>query len=133
MTSYDDIYGSKYLSATDLEAPVTVTITEVATEIFQRPNAPSQTKAILHFKGAKKGMVVNRTNADALARAFGKTFENWINKRITIRPEQTLFSGKPTMGLRLYPAANGSDRITSGPIVPPEPPPRNDMDDEIPF
>jgi hypothetical protein len=35
--------------------------------------------------------------------AFGKDFDDWVDKRITVKAERTQFAGKPVMGLRLYP------------------------------
>ena len=131
MTEFDDIYGSRFLAATDVKAPVSATIERVSYEPFTRPGEPTRTKCVLHFKGGRKPMVVNKTNANAMAAAFGKAFDNWVGKRVSVRAEQTVFAGKPTLGLRVYPI-NSSDRITPGPIVPPEPPP-NEMDDNIPF
>lgn len=140
MTDYDDLYGSRFLAATDLKGPVTVTIERIEYEQFTRPGEPTRTKAVAYFKGGKKGMVINKTNAANLAAAFGKAFPNWVGKRVTIRPEQTMFAGKPTRGLRLYPAANGGPPIPAiapqapPPEPPPEPPPLQDeLSDEIPW
>src|SRR5262245_22561972 len=140
MSDFDELYGSKDLSATDLKAPVDAIIERVDFEEFTRPGEKPRKKAVVYFKNASKPMVLNKTNATTLATAFGKPFAGWIGKRVTVRAEQTVFAGKPTLGLRIYPVANGRDRITSAPIVPPEPPyqqppPRqtDDMNDEIPW
>jgi hypothetical protein len=134
MSDFDALYGSRFLQATDLSAPVTAVIERVETEQFTRPGEPTRSKAVLFFKGGKKGMVVNKTNASALASAFGKPFTGWVGKRVTIKAEPTTFGGKVTKGLRTYPAIERNDRITSGPIRPPEPPSAaDDMNDSIPF
>jgi hypothetical protein len=132
MHTYDDLYGGRFLSATDIDKPIVATIERIDFEAFEKPGQPTRTKAVVYVKGGKKGVVINKTNASALAAAFGKAITGWVGKRVTIKAEPTQFAGKPTVGLRLYPA-NGTGRITSGPIVPPEPPPRDDMDDEIPW
>jgi hypothetical protein len=139
MATYDELYGSRFLAAADLKGPVNATIERVETETFTRPGERDKTKVVVYFKGGKKGMVINKTNAANLAASFGKAFSNWVGKRVTIRPEQTMFGGKPTSGLRLYPL-NGGDRsgyqLSTGPVTPPEPPPHeevpfDDMDDGI--
>jgi len=64
-------------------------------------------------------------------------FAGWVGKRVTLRVEQTMFAGKPTRGLRIYPA-NGGDTAPP-PVAAPEPPPperpplRDEMNDEIPW
>jgi hypothetical protein len=130
MTNYDDVYGSRFLAATDLKAPVTVTIEKIDYEQFARPGELPRTKAVVYFKNASKPMVLNKTNASTLASAFGKNFANWVGKRATIKTEPTLFGGKKTLGLRLYPL-NGPDR--PAPAITSEPPPQGDDADVIPY
>jgi len=136
-TDYDDLYGSRFLAATDLKGPVNVTVDRIEYEQFTRPGEQTRTKAVAYFKGGKKGMVINKTNAANMAAAFGKPFAGWIGKRVTLRVEQTMFAGKPTRGLRIYPA-NGGDTAPP-PVAAPEPPPperpplRDEMNDEIPW
>jgi hypothetical protein len=136
-TDYDDIYGSRFLAATDLKGPITVTVDRIEYEQFTRPGEPTRTKAVAYFKGGKKGMVINKTNAANLAAAFGKPFTGWVGKRVMLRVEQTMFAGKPTHGLRIYPA-NGGGAVPPPPVAP-QPPPqqapplRDELNDEIPW
>jgi hypothetical protein len=99
---YDSMYGSKYLAATELKAPTKATIDRVGKETFKKPGEPDRTKAVLFFVGAKKALAVNKTNADALAAAYGRDFDDWVGKRVTIKAEHTTFGGKRVLGLRLY-------------------------------
>jgi hypothetical protein len=105
---FDDLYGSQYLAASDLKKPFTATIEEVEQQDFTRQGERQRMKAVLHLKDIRKPIVVNKTNALNLAEAFGKDFDDWRGKRITIKAEPTTFAGKRTTGLRLYPA-NGED------------------------
>src|SRR5262249_50851286 len=137
MIDYDDLYGSRFLAATDVKNPVTATIERIDQEQFTRPGEPTRTKAIIYVKGGKKGIVINKTNASMLAAAFGKNFAAWPNRKITIRSEPTRFGGKLTTGLRLYPVTNSDDRSESGPPVeleslPQNSSPENEMPNEIP-
>jgi hypothetical protein len=100
---FDDLYGSNYLAATDLKKPVTTVIEQVNHEDFARQGEKKKMKAVLYVRGLKKPIVVNKTNALKLAQEFGKDFDDWIDKRITIKAEDTTFAGRPTKGLRLYP------------------------------
>jgi hypothetical protein len=134
MATFDELYGSRFLSATDLKGPVTATIERVEEETFARDGKPARPKAVLYFKNAKKGVVLNKTNANVLAQAFGKDMKKWPGKRTDIKPETTIFGGKPVPALRLYPASNGDAHIAPPEPPPPEPPPlRDEMNDEIGF
>jgi hypothetical protein len=54
---------------------------------------------VLTFEGAPKQMVVNKTNAQKLAGAFGKNTDAWIGQVIQLYSEDTSF-GK---GVRVRP------------------------------
>jgi hypothetical protein len=101
---FDDLYGSNYLAATDLKKSITSVIEQVHQEDFARQGERRKIKAVLHVRGIKKPIVVNKTNAITLATKFGKDFDEWIDQRIVIKAEDTTFGGRPTKGLRLYPA-----------------------------
>ena len=133
MTDFDDLYGGRFLSSQEVKAPTNVTI-----ERIERRRSPARAsrraqKLVLYFKGGKKGMVINKTNANALAAAFGKNLSDWVGKRMTIKSEPTIFGGKPTQGLRLYPVTDtGGARAPAGTRAEAAPG-KDDMDDEIPW
>jgi hypothetical protein len=131
MNSYDDLYGSRFLAATDLKAPVNAVIERIEQETFARDGGPARKKAVLYFRNKTKGVVCNKTNAITLGSAFGKNFSAWIGKSITITPENTTFSGKVVKALRLYPAA--LSKAASEPTEPPEVVAHDEMSDEIPW
>ena len=131
MSDFDDLYGGRFLSSQDVKAPTSVTSERIEQEAFTRPGEPTRTKAVLYFKGGKKGMVINKTNANVLAAAFGKNLSDWVNKRMTIKSEPTIFGGKPTQGLRLYPAVNTA--LPPPPKPEPKPPLAEEVGDEIPW
>ena len=139
MSNFDDLYGSRFVQATDIKAPVTAVIERMEEESFPQANGkPARPKLVMYVRGAKKGIVINKTNANNLADAFGKNFVKWPGKRVSVRSESTTFGGKAVQGLRVYPAKE-PDRIMSGPVIPPEPPPQEgpppeaDPDDGIPW
>jgi hypothetical protein len=138
MSSYDDLYGTKYLSAGEVARPTTAVIDRIEEETFVRPGEPPRTKKVLYVKGGKKGIVINKTNAANLAAVFGKDFAAWPGQRITVQAEPTSFAGKRTMGLRLYPAANGAPPapaviVTPPPLPSPKTSVAEEMNDEIPW
>jgi len=130
MDSYDALYGSRFLAATDLKTPVSAVIDRIEQKTFARDGGPARRKAILHFRNKTKGVVLNKTNAITLSSAFGKDFSAWIGKSVTIKPENTTFSGKVVMALRLYPAQGAASH------PPPSEPlesAHDEMSDEIPW
>jgi hypothetical protein len=132
MNSYDDLYGSRFLAATDLKAPVNAMIERIEQETFARDGGPARRKAVLYFKNKTKGVVCNKTNAMTLGSAFGKNFSAWIGKSVTITPENTTFSGKVVKALRLYPTAQ-SNAASAPPNEPPEAVAHDEMSEEIPW
>lgn len=103
---FDDLYGNQYLAASDVKRPFTTTIETVEMVDFARQGERKKMKAVLTLKGVKKPLVVNKTNALSLSEAYGKDFDDWIDKRIKVQSERTQFGGKPVMGLRYYPINN---------------------------
>jgi hypothetical protein len=70
---FDDLYGSKYLAATDLKKPFTSTIEEVDRQDFARQGERQKMKVVLQLKSVKKPVVVNKTNALTYRRTSGGT------------------------------------------------------------
>jgi hypothetical protein len=103
---FEDLYGSQYLAATDLKKPFTAVVEEINKQDFARQGERQKMKVVLHLKGVKKPIVVNKTNALSLSEQFGKDFDEWIGKRVTVKAEPTTFGGKRVQGLRLYPAVD---------------------------
>jgi hypothetical protein len=103
---FDDLYGSQYLTASDLKKPFTSVIEEVDKQDFARQGERQKIKVVLHLKGVRKPIIVNKTNALNLSEQYGKDFDEWVGKRVRVQAERTSFGGKPVMGLRLYPVTN---------------------------
>jgi hypothetical protein len=102
---FEDIYGSKYLAASDVKKPFTSVIEAVDKLDFARQGERPKIKLVIDLKGVRKPAVVNKTNALNLSEEFGKDFEDWVGKRILVKAERTQYGGKPVMGLRFYPAS----------------------------
>jgi hypothetical protein len=123
---FDAMYGSKYLSVSDLKGQRprrTVGKVEVA-ELKEKDGSAGR-KRILYLEGEDKPLVLNKTNAVKLAMAFGKESADWIGARIELYSEMTSL-GKE--GVRLQPL-----RTVAKPAVAPKPPAADEMGDEIPF
>jgi hypothetical protein len=89
MPDYELMFPSNYLKAADLDGnQVTVKIARVGREKVERKDesAPEEQKAIIRFEGKKKGMMLNRTNAEAIRLMFGRDTKAWTGKQVTLAP-----------------------------------------------
>ena len=146
MTDVDSLFPSKFIKAADLdEREHLVTIDRVKIEEVEK-DKPG--KPVLYFRGAEKGLVLNKTNAQKIASFCGKDIQSWSGKQIVLYPTETLFKGDTVDCVRVRqpklrqspPAADfPGDKITSGPISSAKhdemnPPPDDGFgDSEIPF
>jgi hypothetical protein len=84
-------------------------------------------KPVLKFRGQEKGLVVNATNFDTLADAFGSNPSRWPGHTIVLKGEKVLFKGKRVDSIRV------SVPKQAKPKSPPtEGEPSDSMDDGIP-
>jgi len=78
------LFPSKFVKAADLNGKTpTLTIKEVKTERLGHGN-DAENKPVLYFKNATKGLVLNRTNAVAIANLYGDEMDDWGGERITL-------------------------------------------------
>jgi hypothetical protein len=115
--SFNDMYGSKFLSASDLgNREVAATISDVTTDILtDRQTGQSRTRVILGFTGKAKKLVVNKTNANALKKGCGtEDFNAWVGAKVV------LYTADTSMGEGV--------RIRMAPK-----PAAEEMSDEMPF
>jgi hypothetical protein len=133
-------FPSKYLKAADLQGrEVRVTIANV-----EREKMGDDTKPVVYFKGKEKGVVLNKTNSNMIADAYGDDTEDWFGQDVILLSVMTDYAGKMTPAIRVRiptardnkPPAPKADPISSGP-------PRRavggvsdnmqELNDEVPF
>jgi hypothetical protein len=92
-----DLFPSKYLRASDLQGhTVRVKITSVEKVSMRDPRTRQENfKAVVHFEGKQKGLVLNKTNASTLADSLGDETDEWIGREITLYPAQVSVGGTP--------------------------------------
>lgn len=74
----NEAFPSKYLKASDLQGRAyKLTINHVSIEDVGGDDQ-KQTKPVVYFREAAKGMVLNRTNADTIAIVLGEETDNWV-------------------------------------------------------
>lgn len=84
-----DIYKTsvfKYIAGDMLvDRPVTLTIDRVGVEEIVTPTTGEVTeKPILFFKESKRPLILNKTNAATLAKAFGRETDQWMGKAVEL-------------------------------------------------
>lgn len=128
-----DAFPAKFLKAEDLQGrSTTVVIDRYTMEKFP----DGQSKPALYFRGKIRGMILNRTNANAIEYdcGYGGNMDDWIGKSITLFSAMVDFQGKRVPALRVQPAV---EKVTAYvPKAAPVPVTRQrdeGLEDEIPF
>lgn len=149
MPSLDDLYPSKWLKASDLKGQsYRMTIDRVTIEDVGEHDR----KPVLWLKGANKGIVLNRTNADSVGLSHGRNTDAWTGKEVEIYVQGVAFQGQTVPAIRMrgisQPVAHGTADGPLGGAAPTgsgpgeqavrdaqtaPPPLGSDLDDEIPF
>lgn len=109
-------YQSPWLKPEDLKnKAITVRIFEVKLEDIRQQNGDKETKIVLSFIGAKKRLILNKSQAIALAN-ISKTeaFAAWRGLSIMLQPGLAQ-NKKPTIGI--FPAPPKTGEINNGATV----------------
>jgi len=96
--SVSQTYPSRFLSPTDVTRPIAVTINAVTVEEFRQRNGTQEPRIVLAFRGARKVMILNKTQANTLAALFGDNAEEWINRTVQLQPARAQ-NGKDTVAV----------------------------------
>lgn len=100
-----ELFPSKFLSAEDLQGKV-FKLKIAAVEFIQIHDRyeGDVTKAAIRFDGARKQLILNITQARAVAAIVGsEAFANWIGHEVILRPGRA-DNGKPTITIDPVPA-----------------------------
>lgn len=104
----NSIFPSKYFRAQDLEGKsLTVTIID-----FEVAELEDGRKPILSFENQPQRLILNKSNATAIANAFGQETNSWIGRQIQITTAFVTFMGKTTLGLKVYPLSTPPSQAT---------------------
>ncbi len=116
-------FPSEYLKAADLDGRSV----KVLMDRVEMRDIGGDHKPILFFQGKDKGMVLNKTNANNIALAYGDDTDEWAGKEIVLFEAMVDFQGKTVPAIRVR-APTMKDRV---PRLPPQH--RDEMDSDIPF
>jgi hypothetical protein len=124
-----DAFPGQYLKTSDLKGQrVVVTIDRIEIKDLGR----DEKKPVLYFKGKKRGLILNKTNANSIIDIMGtEETERWHGRQIVLFHSKTDFQGGRVDCIRVDPARNEK---------PAPPPPREESgddfvasDDDVPF
>lgn len=84
----DLMFPSRYLRAADFEGkPVSLTILEVVKDQVQMATGQKAEKYILRFRETEKELILNKTNAKAVAKVLHEPRAvKWPGERIVLKP-----------------------------------------------
>lgn len=95
------LYPSKYVKAADLNGKdITLTIQKLVVEKMGH-GSEEERKPVLYFRGATKGLVLNRTNAMIIGALYGDETDDWVGQRITIYPTKVRAFGSMQDAIRV--------------------------------
>ena len=128
-----EAFPGQYIKAADLQGKrVVVVIEDVRME-----DIGGEQKPVIHFRNKDRGMVLNRTNANAIADILGSDeTDEWTGKAILLYPTRVDFQGKRVDAIRVDAAPPSSQRPAAAPkpVPAPEPAPEFEAtDDMVPF
>ena len=102
-----DIYGSKFIGVDEVKkAPLIAKITEVAAEEIKGKEGDVRQRIVLTLEDCPKRLILNATNAEALAEACGDDTDGWVDSWIEVGTHKVLFGGRKVDGLRVKPIAD---------------------------
>jgi hypothetical protein len=131
-------FPSEYLKAADLQGQnVRVVIDRV-----EMRDVGDDTKPVVFFQNKNKGVVMNKTNANNIAIAYGDDTDDWTGKEVILYEAMVDFQGRSVAAIRIRPPA-AKDRPKPAPKVvtqqatqltqQPSENPSDPFDDNIPF
>jgi hypothetical protein len=94
----NDIYPSAWLKASDLgDTPLVLTIDRIEMAEMQDGNR----KPALYFQEEDKGLILNKTNANAIAAVYGDDTDDWLQQKIQLISVPTDFQGRTVDAIRV--------------------------------
>lgn len=96
------LYSGTFLKAADLGGQsYLATIKAVERVEIAAADGSVRTRAALVLDGWVPKLVLNKTNFETIAAAYGRQSGGWIGKQIEVYPDITMFNGKPVEGVRV--------------------------------
>jgi hypothetical protein len=111
-----DIYASPFLKGADIQKPIQLTIHDMEIgEFTDQKTGKEEKRVIVGFTGARKRLVLNKTQAQTLIAAFGDEMAGWIGRRVILSPGQAP-NGQATIVLAAVPEDPEADAAADVPF-----------------
>lgn len=125
-----DVFKGAYLKADDLQGrTVKVTIEDVRMEELGQ-GSEKESRAVAHFAGKDKGLVLNKTNWNILEEVCGSNdSDDWAGYSVTLYVTRVDYQGKRVPAIRI----SDQPGHTTPPAGRAMPEPEPITDDAIPF
>ncbi len=131
-----EAYPSQYLKCADLNGmPWDMKIRTVSEEDLGQGH-DKETKPVVYFENAQKGLVLNKTNATTIAKVYGDDTGTWTGQSVQVFPTQVEFKGETVDAIRVRVAKEAPPQPQpSTPAATPNAAPMADVElnDQIPF
>lgn len=132
MADYRTMFDERWLKAWDLAGREwTLIIRKVEAGVLEDARRRKKDrKPVVHFRGARKPLALNKTNAKTIAALYGNDTDRWVGKLVTLYQAKTSFgdeqdidcirirprepAGKPEEMPVRPPPAEHTDRCDSG-------------------
>ena len=104
VTHYKQLKDGEYIGHWSIEpGKVLKVIIDVIQqeEVYNTGSNKKEWKNVARFKDAKKGMILNTTNMDAIASLHGNNPQNWVGKEIELTRSTTKVRGVATECIRV--------------------------------
>lgn len=90
MPNVNEMFPSRFLKAQDLEGQEV----EAVIKEIEETELDDESKYVVTFVDASKGLVLNKTNATSIAARYGDETDAWLGKPIILYPDRTPMGGK---------------------------------------
>lgn len=101
MPKLNDMFPSKWLKAADCdEADLILTISELRQESVGQ-GADAGMKWVCYFEETEKGLVLNKTNTNTIAKLYGDDTDDWEGKKIALYATEVEYQGQQSLGIRV--------------------------------
>ena len=107
---FDELYPGRFVKAGELGGRnVTLTMQDVDIEELEGEDGKKM-KAIVTFRETKKQLVACKTNGICLREMFGRKVQEWIGKRVTLKPD--VWNGEPCIRIAGSPDIAADMQVT---------------------
>jgi hypothetical protein len=87
VTHWKKLVNNNYIGSHDLQPgqEVTITIKSVAQEMVKGPDGKEEQLVVAHLEGAKKPMILNKTNMKIITKVLDTPYiEQWAGRKVVI-------------------------------------------------